>query len=44
VDLFAPDPNVWRFLKPSVELYDTAVFSLPEYAQDLKVPQRDPPT
>jgi trehalose synthase len=40
VDLSAPDPNVWSFLKPSVELYDTAVFSLPEYAQDLKVPQR----
>jgi trehalose synthase len=40
VDLSAPNPGVWSFLKPFIELYDTAVFSLPEYAQDLEVPQR----
>jgi hypothetical protein len=38
VDLSAPDPKVWNFLKPYIEYYQTAVFSLPEYAQDLKVP------
>ena len=40
VDLSAPDPKVWNFLKPYVERYETAVFSLPEYAQDLRVPLR----
>ena len=38
VDLSAPDPGVWNFLKPYMQRYDTAVFSLPEYAQDLRVP------
>ena len=40
VDLSTPDPAVWRFLKPFMERYDTVVFSLPEYAQDLRVSQR----
>jgi len=40
VDLSSPDASVWRFLKPFMERYDTVVFSLPEYAQDLEVPQR----
>jgi trehalose synthase len=40
VDLSMPDPNVWRFLRPYIERYDAAVVSLPEYAQDLHVPQR----
>lgn len=40
VNLSAPDPNVWNFLRPFIERYDAAVFSLPEYAQDLKLPQR----
>jgi len=38
VDLSAPDPSVWKFLKPYMQRYDAAVFSLPEYAQELKVP------
>jgi len=40
VDLSAPDPKVWNFLKPHIERYDVAVFSLPEYAQELEVPLR----
>jgi trehalose synthase len=40
VDLSTPDPNVLSFLKPFIESYDAAVFSLPDYAQDLKVQQR----
>jgi trehalose synthase len=40
VDLSTPDPAVWEYLRPFVERYDAAVFSLPEYAQDLRAPQR----
>jgi|SoiMethySBSTD1v2_1073268.scaffolds.fasta_scaffold14912_5 trehalose synthase len=40
IDLSAPDPDVWSYLAPSVDRYDAAVFSLPEYAQPLAVPQR----
>ena len=40
VDLSAPHPDVWGYLAPSVDRYDAAVFSLPEYAQPLTVPQR----
>jgi len=31
---------VWNYLAASVERYDAAIFSLPEYTQPLKVPQR----
>jgi trehalose synthase len=40
IDLSAPFASAWNYLGPMVELYDTAVFSLPEYAQPLNVPQR----
>jgi trehalose synthase len=40
VDLSTPDPAVWKFLRPYVERYDAAVFSLREYARDLRIPQR----
>jgi trehalose synthase len=40
VDLSTPDPAVWNFLRPYVERYDAAVFSLREYARDLRIPQR----
>jgi trehalose synthase len=40
VDLSAPFPSAWDHLAPMTELYDTVVFSLPEYAQPLDVPQR----
>jgi trehalose synthase len=40
VDMSAPNPSVWNYLRPFVDRYDTAIFSLPEYAQDLAVEQR----
>jgi trehalose synthase len=40
VDLSAPDAAAWGYLRRFVELYDVAVFSLPEYQQTLDVPQR----
>src|SRR5262245_33206618 len=40
IDLSAPFAPAWEYLAPMVERYDTAVFSLPEYAQPLAVPQR----
>jgi trehalose synthase len=40
IDLSTPSAAVWNYLAPTVELYDAAVFSLPEYAQPLSVPQR----
>ena len=40
VDLSTPDPVVWDFLESLIERYDAAVFSLPEYAQNLLLPQR----
>ncbi len=40
VDLSAPDPAAWSYLRPFVERYDLAVFSLPEYRQQLDTGQR----
>jgi trehalose synthase len=40
IDLSAPDRTVWGYLAPTVDRYDAGVFSLPEYAQPLSVPQR----
>lgn len=40
VDLSAPNADLWAYLAPIIERYDMAVFSLPEYAQKLSVPQR----
>lgn len=40
VDLSAPDPKAWDYLKPFVEQYDLAVVSLPDYRQEVTVPQR----
>jgi trehalose synthase len=39
VDLSRPDPAVWRFLETYVESYDGAIFSSPEFARDLPIPQ-----
>jgi trehalose synthase len=39
VDLSAPDPDIWDYVAPIANLYDAAVFSLPEYAQELSIPQ-----
>ncbi len=40
VDLTRPDPDLWNYMVPLIEQYDAAVFSLPEYAQKLTVPER----
>ena len=39
IDVSAPDPAVWEFLKPFVEQYDASVFSMPEFSQELSIPQ-----
>jgi trehalose synthase len=39
VDSSQPAPEVWDFLKPFLELYDAAVFAIPEFIPaDLKAP------
>jgi trehalose synthase len=40
VDLSNPDPTIWNYLRQFVEQYDAAVFSLPEYQQNLSIDQR----
>jgi len=40
IDLSAPYEPAWQYLAQSVNGYDAVVFSLPEYAQPLAVPQR----
>jgi len=40
IDLSAPDPTVWDYVRTFVQHYDAAIFSLPEYSQDLSVDQR----
>ncbi|MBK9169378.1 MAG: glycosyltransferase [Bryobacterales bacterium] len=39
IDLSAPQHDVWEFLRPWVERYDAAVFSMPSFAQELNIPQ-----
>ena len=39
IDVSAPDPRVWRFLQPYIEQYDAAIFSMPDFAQRLKIQQ-----
>jgi trehalose synthase len=39
VDLSSPFPPIWNYLRGFVEQYNGAVFSLPEYAQDVAVNQ-----
>jgi trehalose synthase len=38
IDLTAANPTVWGFLRPNVERYDAAIFTLPDYVQpDLRL-------
>ena len=38
IDLTAANPDVWGFVRPMVEAYDAAIFTLPDYVQpDLRV-------
>lgn len=40
VDLSHPNGELWRYLRPTIEKYDGAVVSLPEYRQELDIPLR----
>jgi trehalose synthase len=40
VDLSEPHPQTWDYIRKFVELYHAAVFSLPEYRQQLATQQR----
>ena len=39
IDVSAPSPAVWGFLKRYVDGYDASVLSMPEFAQRLSIPQ-----
>jgi trehalose synthase len=39
IDVSNPDTTVWNFLKPYIERYDAAIFSMPDFSQQLTVPQ-----
>jgi trehalose synthase len=39
VDLSSPHPPIWNYLRGFIEKYQAAVFSLPEYRQDLTTTQ-----
>ena len=39
IDVSSPDPRVWKFLQPFVEQYDAAIFSKPDFARQLSIPQ-----
>ena len=39
IDVSAPQMDVWEFLRPYVEQYDAAIFSMPDFAQQLPIPQ-----
>lgn len=39
IDVSTPNPKVWDFLRPMIDQYDASVFSMPDFARDLAVPQ-----
>jgi len=39
IDLSAPEPSVWEFLRGWVERYDAAVFSAPQFSRTLSIDQ-----
>ena len=39
IDVSAPQKNVWDFLRDYVVQYDAAIFSMPDFAQQLPIPQ-----
>ena len=39
IDVSAPQANVWEFLRPYIQQYDAAIFSMPDFAQQLQLPQ-----
>ena len=40
LDMTEPNTELWAYLRGFVEQYDAAIFSLPEYRQNLALPQR----
>ena len=39
IDVSIPDPRVWGFLQDYVTQYDASIFSMPDFAQQLPIPQ-----
>jgi trehalose synthase len=39
IDVSAPAPGAWEFIAPMVERYDLAVFSAPQFARSIPIPQ-----
>ena len=39
IDISTPDPRIWEFLRQFVSQYDGSVFSMPDFAQRLSIPQ-----
>ena len=39
IDVSTPDPRVWGFLQDYVAQYDASIFSMPDFAQQLAIPQ-----
>lgn len=39
IDLSAPAPGAWEFIAPLVQRYDMSVFSAPQFARALEIPQ-----
>ena len=39
IDVSTPDPRVWGFLQDYVARYDASIFSMPDFAQQLAIPQ-----
>jgi len=39
IDVSQPDTQIWNFLKPYIEQYDSSVFSSPSFAQTLNIRQ-----
>jgi trehalose synthase len=39
IDVSRPNAAVWDFLRPYVEQYDASIFSMPDFSQQLPIPQ-----
>ena len=39
IDLSSPQRDVWEFLRPYIQQYDAAIFSMPDFARQLPLPQ-----
>lgn len=39
IDVSTPQREIWDFLRLYVEQYDAAIFSMPDFAQELSIPQ-----